>query len=370
MKIKNSNLNLIVIILCSFASFNNVLADCDPVCKTTKFKYIGCDMTTKSIKAICTDDPRGTANFRPLKKCFPMSITIETWPRTDWGVFYRDFNGDKQPQSNEIIFDYLEAEDIIYNGLDVWSSICTPDNQNCDDCPPKVIWARREEDMKGYPDGLAVTYQTLTGPAGGSSCNIDCIFSYIAINMTDRFFDFPMFSSTPRNWFYTNRTGPHDDVDWFDLQSIIEHEMGHWLGFDDDQQGCNSSYSGLMNTPIESNSTQSITNSDRCMFEKLYCCPANSTSVEEEIPTINSTFNIYPNPTSSIVTVSLSPSAAQYVKSLRIVDIDGKTVFEQMFPAGNSDCTVITNELSKGSYLFVMTFDGINGSYAEKVIVQ
>lgn len=352
-------------------SINSIYAiTCDPVCKSTKFVYLGCDMTTHRKTAICTNDPRNTPNFRPWKKCFPMTIVVESWPRTDWDTWYSDLNNDNAVQSNEWIFEKLQSEAILYNGLDNWAAICTPDNQNCDNCSPHIIWAQREEEMKSFPGALAITYQE-PDQAGGTGCGVNCLFNYIAINMTDRFLDVPVGSIVPRNWYYTNRTGPHSDVEWYDLQSVIEHEMGHWLGFEDYQQrDCNSSYSGMMNSPLYSNTTESISSSDRCMFQKLYCCPSNSTSVKEEDPIIDSDFNIFPNPTKSDVTISLSPSTSQYIKKLRIVDVGGKTVFEQIYPVGNSDCIVHTNGLSKGTYLFVMTFEGINGSYAEKVIIQ
>jgi hypothetical protein len=351
---------------------NEIIAACDPACKSAKYRYMGCDMTTNKKMEICTDNPRGTLNFKPWKKCFPMSIEVGSFPFTKWNSLYFDLNSDNIRQSNETLFNIIEAEDVIKNGLNSWSSICTYDNQNCSTCSPiKVIWATRTEDMKGYPNVLAVTYQKLEADAGEPTCTFDCESSYIALNATDGFIDVPLDSKTPPDpWFYTNRTGPHSRFDWYDLQSVIEHEMGHWLGFEDNQEECNSSYTGLMQTPLPPNTERSISNSDRCMFEKLYCCPANSTSVGEEPATISSTFTIFPNPTSTSVTIALSPSSAQYAKRLRVVDIAGKIVFEQVFPAGNSDCTVQTNGLSKGSYLFIMTFDGINGSYAEKVVIQ
>jgi hypothetical protein len=105
------------------------------------------------------------------------------------------------------------------------------------------------------------------------------------------------------------------------------------------------------------------------MYKKLYC-PPPVLVVQEDPPTINSTFNIFPNPTTSGVTIALSPSTAQYSKHLRVIDMGGKIVLEQQFQAGSSDCTVSTAGFSAGSYLFIMTFDGINGSFAQKVIVQ
>ena len=100
------------------------------------------------------------------------------------------------------------------------------------------------------------------------TCALDCNSSYIAINTTDGFFDIPIFSKVPTNWFYSNRTGPVSDG-WFDLKSTIEHEMGHWLGFSDDQVGCNDTYSGLMETPLPPNTIRNLSDADRCMFEKL-----------------------------------------------------------------------------------------------------
>jgi hypothetical protein len=122
------------------------------------------------------------------------------------------------------------------------------------------------------------------------------------------------------------------------------HELGHWLGFDHpgslDENGepCNEDADAvdesIMGTPLASGQEEGLTEHDKCMYMKLYCCDA-STSVEEGyIEPIN--FSVAPNPASDILTITLAQNIHPLGYSARLVDINGRNVLQTELQVSSS----------------------------------
>lgn len=374
---------LFIMLLIPITAFSQI--NCEN-CKEKEYPFLGCKNGVKYSK--CTSDPNNEEGFLPWKKClnnievvydstnFPLQqnglkYAIEL-PRNDGFAYHKVFSRYQIiPNINQALNDWLQPS-------------CYPNvnNDKCQPCKLKVRWARDESEMSIYPDVPSITYQAPKKPITGDACEQDCNTSEIRLNGTPRWTGInpnnvsgSISSGSWKNFFRTD----HDSLSvattykCYDLRSVLRHEIGHWLGFDDmagtRYQSCSNDNSIMNADNFKYDINVDIFPDDRCMFTVLYCCPTNPNSIKES-QTINSTFNIFPNPISYGVTIELSPSTAQYNKHLRIIDINGKTISEQMFQAGSNNYIVNTTGLSAGSYLFVMTFDGINGSFAEKVVVQ
>jgi hypothetical protein len=365
--------NYIVILILLFVSLTLKAQTCDE-CKSLNlsYPYQYCNLAKGKYERDCSKNPIGTGK-KPWKLCIPatlmydpsqLQVGILPWQNSSGGV--------------QIIFDASTVPSIMIDAYTQWTALCSPGgisrDDNCQKCPIKVKWTQELRDLDGDYTVSAATHLVNATNQTGTTCDPNCEKTYIALNNTS---DYINKSSTgyPQNFFYTSTTapvftGPYARYTYQDLRQIILHEMGHLFGFDHDDIDCSGVAGGVgvMANKI-ANRQKTLTNYDKCMFKLLYCCDVQANEVEEP-PSINSTFNIFPNPISSGVTIALSPSTAQYSKHLRVLDMGGKVVLEQQFQAGSSDCTVSTSGFAAGSYLFIMTFDGINGSFAQKVVVQ
>lgn len=369
-------------LLLPFTAFSQI--NCE-TCKEKEYPFIGCIDGHKDI--LCLSDPNNEEGFLPWKKCLNNIIMIydsTNFPLQQNGLKYAIELPRNDGFGYQKVFSRYQIIPNINQALNDWlQPSCYPNvnNDKCQPCKLKVKWVRDASQMSIYPDVPSITYQPEKKPNAGGACDQDCDFSEIRLNGTPEWTGInpnDVSGSIAGERYKFFRTD-HDSLQvattnkCYDMRSILRHEIGHWLGFGDmlgtRYQSCSNSNSVMYGDNFNYDKNVDVSLDDRCMFTVLYCCATNPSSVEET-QTINSDFNIFPNPTSSYITISMSPSTEQYVKKLRVVDIGGKTVFDKTYPAGNTDCIVQINGLSKGAYLFVMTFEGINGSFAEKVIVE
>lgn len=340
-------------------------------CKLLSYPYVVCVPNSTVPTVVCSNDPYSNGK-RPWKMCLPTQIEYDA-SMLDVEELADIVNGQRI-----VSFKRSSLPSIIVGSLNDWYSICTinPDPNNCQNCTIKVLWSNEELHFP-YDPVDKIDYRNQAGftslrynpssPTGGGQCKADCENSRIWLNNTE-YYTRPddQVNSYPRRFFWTEiAPEPFPDYDALEFRAVILHEMGHFLGFGHTSAGCGENQ-GIMDVKYNHNS---LSEYDKCMYRLLYCCP-RPTDVQEEPPSINSTFNIFPNPISSGVTIALSPTTAQYSKHLRVIDMGGKIVMEQQFQAGSSDCTVSTAGFAAGNYLIIMTFDGINGSFAQKVIVQ
>lgn len=371
-----------IILLIPITAYSQI--NCE-TCKQEEYPFLGCKNGIKISR--CSSDPNNDEGFRPWKKCLNnivMTYDSTNYPLQQNGIKYALELPRNDGFGYQRVFSRYQIIPRINEALNDWlQPSCYPNvnNDNCQPCQLKIRWAINVNEMDIYPDATSITIQTTKKPATGA-CDQDCDSTEIRLNGTPRWTGInpndvrgSVLNDTWTNFFRTD----HDSLAiattnrCYDLRSAMRHEIGHWLGFGDmvgtNKQSCSKTNSVMDADDFEHDINVDITSDDRCMFTVLYCCPTNPNSINE-VQTINSTFNLFPNPTTFSVTIALSPSTSQYNKHLRVVDMSGNTVSEQTFQAGGNDCTISTAGLSAGSYLFVLTFDGINGSFAQKVVVQ
>lgn len=187
------------------------------------------------------------------------------------------------------------------------------------------MWTANREDFRsrGFNPSIIPAYSDHPIAVQAiSACRYNCNDLRIVLNQTNDFTGatdkYP--ADYTNHFFFTDAA----TSDWYSLKAVLMHEMGHIFGFGDEYDtgigaGCKHSGSIMDGEDFE-NADRGLSNDDICMYKKSYCPPPVS-AVQEEPVSINSTFNIFPNPTTSSVTIALSPSAAQYGKHLRVLDM-------------------------------------------------
>jgi fibronectin type 3 domain-containing protein len=110
-----------------------------------------------------------------------------------------------------------------------------------------------------------------------------------------------------------------------------------------------------------------LTDSDKAMYAKLYCCD-EPVSVEDQYYS-PVRFTVSPNPTAEVLTIQLSDAErelSQYI--VRMVDMNGRDVMIKPLSFGTS-WTLNVSSLSVGVYIVEVTNnDGDN--FSTKVVIE
>lgn len=346
-----------IALMCMLPLNSRLYAQNCSTCATQKYVYWGCDSNTGTETLICTDNPRSTPNFRPWKKCFPMQIRHGDFPLDIDGYLYYEKNGERIT-----IFDEFVAKVDATVALNQWKDICTPDNQNCDTCSPYIIWARDERLMKGNTMSVwGITHMPIFPTAGTPQCAINCAGSYIAINMTDKWIVKNDTATDPKEryqrFFYTNRQiDTLKKSGWDDYYSLIQHELGHWLGFGHPYDfRCNMNGGGIMDRwgPGENH----LNFHDKCMFMKLYCCPAIVGVEEEKSDEYQQVgeLKVFPNPATQSISFELPPSYIGSSLHIRLCSLTGDVVAEYTLQAASPRQSLPLPPVAAGSYYIILS---------------
>jgi hypothetical protein len=334
-------------------------------CKSYKFKYFGCRNGVRVTE--CTDDPWNVPNFRPIKICPNATIIVDKPPTDLKKEYFWDENGDNVMQSGEDIFRWDHAETQATVGAVVkWQAACGNiiDNTNCYNCPIRVRWARRKEDMRGsVATAISIPHKFLNGCS-----TMDCSTSEIWVNMTNEYCNYNFKSKEPLTFFYTNKTGyvktenPYQY--WYDFSTVITHELGHRYGFQHQDESCTGPGADDMmmrGIGIEPLKEWDITFLDKCMFMKVYCCPTTSPVEEEFAGTSISEDNItlVPNPTTGLIKVLFPESSiTKQRRSVRVFSILGREVHHGLYDGDTKYITLDLSNLPIGIYKVVIDNGG------------
>ena len=97
--------------------------------------------------------------------------------------------------------------------------------------------------------------------------------------------------------------------------------------------------------------------------------PKSLPSVKPEEAEVQALLSLYPNPATTWAVVSLELPAGTKQSTLRILDLTGKEVYQQVVALEQPQLVLDTRELAPGAYL--VEISGNNGVLAtEKLIVQ
>ena len=235
----------------------------------------------------------------------------------------------------KVVFDIrdLSEEDPINNpikrAINQWSDVCErtdePDPEE-ETCCINISFETNQQNLEdAHKTSIAVSNSKAKLSEISNSmeplndCNYECVpnadeHSFtIRFNATDEFtkrFNPPQgegapLTSLPRNFFISRDLIPNgsnieyanyvdNEMRYFDIYTIIQHEVGHLLGFNhfnytDKGVPCkdlDNTTDGIMNL-LDDNKRKELTWRDRCAYKRLYCCTDfqrcyNNVSVQED----------------------------------------------------------------------------------------
>lgn len=397
-------------------SAQNQKLECGEDCKKKKFAYRFCDGAGGSF-FLCSDDPNNEPGLKPYKQRLPLracGINLDLFGVEDnyKRVFY-PMPTPLNPIPGPILFNIDNVKMRLEGALASWNSLCPPQGPNDEhqDCCLPVMWAIRPEHMGESPNAFAFTLiraVPYTGQPKDHKCLFDCSESRMVLNRLTEFIQ-PDQNGFPRNYYVTERENFRElpiferrDLVWVDMQSLLEHELGHWLGFhhadEPDLFGkmCPPQSSIMLsgNSGHLNNRIVTLSDDDRCMFMKLYCCKETQRIVWIDDPTTdpdphpdhtkqvvngaerhtdksyNAGFTVAPNPTTTgNITLSLYGQIDPSNTELRVVDGVGRVVRRQHLPEViQQEITIDVHELPTGMYMLQIVQHG--SVFGRKFIVS
>jgi hypothetical protein len=348
--------------------------DCNS-CKSTKYPYTGCCQTPTGHERCsrCSNDPFNETGFRAFKKC-NLNTSLIDYITTGFpfggGIEWSD---PTIPAQQKTIISISDANNDAYDALLDWILACLPDKKmnehDCDECRLKIIWARKKEEMYGYPNALGVTFQPIAGVSGDQKCEVDCDHAVIAINATNEFMggidpnlgQFP--DITQPTFFYTNKnTANKSDLNWYHYKTVILHEIGHWLGIGDMEGSCIPSGATQASTVMYQGLSAMqerdvLSDADKCAFMLLYCCD-NFSDVEVNQESFEE-IKVFPNPTNNDLINIQFCNPMGINMAYEIISPLGYSVSSDDIHYNENPKTIILGNLASGVYYIILKHDGI-----------
>jgi len=254
------------------------------------------------------------------------------------------------------------------------------------------------EDIAGDTTDLTNTYAATTGLYPDANCNLPCSFnSSIFVNCTDEFFYSQPNVSYPTYIPYAGGALPdlanYDSngiligytANVWSLRTVLEHEIGHWLGFPPEEwentnnQHCPPTTGDVMagydSSYITNRNPEQLSSYDECWFELLYCCP-DATGIKEQdsngLP--DNQFLVLtnaPNPFTDATTINYQVSGSGHV-TLRVYNSIGESVATLQnanIDAGSYTAAFDGTGMAKGVYYYVLT-EGKSAAVRGMILVK
>jgi hypothetical protein len=362
----------------------NTCADCKTTFQSVGFPYEYCDPSTGKFKWVCSVDPNQPLapyqNYTPFRLCYPFKTFYNDTPIMNglkWGVwYYTTKNADGSPKDDIVVFNEGTVQTIFEEQLLTWSHlICEPlKTSNCYDCTIKLKWAG-DDAYSLFPDKINYPAYTpiLSDPQTGSGCNLDCSNFAILLNTSSHWTGVKDWENptTPERFFVTRPLEPgHPAIydNWYNLRTIILHELGHALGFDHTSSDCGASQGIMSDKTANQMKPPELSDYDKCMFRLLYCC-APATDVET-IDQSKLYVDILPNPVNNELVIKyniLNSSQVNFYlfnSNGQLVNNDDNKKFTEQ---GTHTAYIGIGNLSDGMYNLILQIG--NQVISKKVLI-
>lgn len=384
----------------SFAQTNQKV-ECDESCIQQKFVYRFCDAEGHVI-AKCSDNPNNEPGMKPFKRKIPFDVcgvNLERWGVEDnFKLVQYPPPNPLNPVGGPVLFDVRNVSGRLAEAANSWNRLCPQQGPDAEhqECCLKVRWTGINENIGMMFAHTDIRHNRTPGTSANYSCTFLCEASEMILN-THALFLNPDEEGFPRHYFVTERYNfnalplGNPEYIWVDMQSLLEHELGHWLGFqhpeerDSYQESCMSEGSIMLggNTGHLNNRVAGLTPADECMFRKLYCCnetkrivwigdpnvppddyPNHTKSMQEGLSGSQAGgsrgFTVAPNPaTGGTITLLLHGPIEPGTSSIRIVDGAGNAVLHQELQEGSERrVSIDVAGLPSGMYMVQLIREG------------
>jgi len=251
-------------------------------------------------------------------------------------------------------------------------------------CCVQVQWSSRFEDFLDqftFPEEVQnVIAQTKRNTPSASVCDniqFPCT-TKILINVTRAFLNPDKFSGydakMPTKFFFTDSIPSGvdpitnldytNDIEFFSLEDVLLHELGHVLGFEHTTDSCSDTTSKTIMAPTQRSHTKyGLSWQDRCAYKRANCCPippstpmirngsaCDLASTVEQIKKLQALS--YPNPADQWVFV---PTTAEGNYSVEIYDYVGRQYFNGSLESFDSKIGIPVGHLANGNYVIRVT---------------
>ncbi len=285
------------------------------------------------------------------------------------------------------VFDPSQAYTDAQNALNAWISSC-PGLESDATCCINIIFDPNPQDFTGPSTEGSTTILACPPTA--------CASRFIHVNISNqRLWSDPDFSNNQPNtnyidpstdevrdfpgiMFYTGNSVPIGQAFGYHTTSflrLMEHEMGHWLGFSHiDKYGCSGSddQSIMWSTGItKDKDPEPLHSADKCMFEMLYCGPDCTSGVASKSQSLPLEIIVHPNPSTGASQVFYTLDKDCRVQ-ISIYDLLGKeiiNVYSGEQAEGDHSISLHTQYLASGTYT-CKVIAGNNIAIAKFIVVQ
>lgn len=396
-------------------------------CEDNEYAYSFCKIIDGKPERVivCSSDPHNEPNLELLNPSLPTCIEysdndlkiveVDPNPNIARVISFADFQGgtiDVFTSNNRIIQYYIEK------ALEEWFKICDDakpnelffyensnypsyDFESNEFCCLNIFWSSDPDEFE-FKNNNGDGYQALMvhrRETKSNNCKADCPKNHIRMNNSNRLAyenDIGKLIDGPKIFFYMRPLPnfPFSGIEldrlpieyqdennlnlyirYYDFFGALMHEIGHWFGFrhESENEDCSlfgNVYSpGVMVDAIEPHTDLNLSEDDKCMFKKVYCCSSSFTSVEENILEAFDKFKVFPIPATENLFIEFEKEyPVDY--TIRILDIKGNNIKEIKSFSKNINEKFIINISNYPTGAYFLEFTSSFNSFNYKFVIE